>query len=204
MGESEKTMNQGPWNSLEVAKLLTGVLTPVVLASLGIYIHRVTKRFEHLQWRSQKLVEKRLAVYDDLSPLLNDLLCYFTYVGLWKELDPPKIVSLKRVVDKKVYLAAPLFSGSFFRLSMEFQALCFEPYTGWGQDARLRTQFQRRKEVRSADWNDDWDSNFSDFPTDPDEIRRVYRCLMEAFAVDIGVHDSYMVPHSGAVPANIR
>ena len=78
------------------------------------------------------------------------------------------------------------------------------PYTGWGQDARLRTQFQRRKEVRSADWNDDWDSNFSDFPTDPDEIRRVYRCLMEAFAVDIGVHDSYMVPHSGAVPANIR
>jgi hypothetical protein len=35
---------------------------------LGIYIHRVTKRFEHLQWRSQKLVEKRLAVYDDLAP----------------------------------------------------------------------------------------------------------------------------------------
>jgi hypothetical protein len=135
---------------------------------------------------------------------LNDLLCYFTCVGFWKELDPPKVVSLKRVVDKKVHLAAPLFSKSVFQLSMEFQALCFEPYTGWGQDARLRTQFQRRKEARSADWHDEWDSYFSVAPTDPREIRRVYRSLMEAFAADIGVHDSYMVPHSGRVPENIR
>jgi hypothetical protein len=174
MSELEKTMNPGPWNSLEVAKLLTGLLTPAVLALLGIYIHRVTKRFEHLQWRSQKLVAKRLAIYDDLSPLLNDLLCYFTYVGLWKELDPPKVVSLKRVVDKKVHLAAPLFSESVFRLSMEFQALCFEPYTGWGQDALLRTQFERRKEARSADWQDGWDKCFSVSPSDPGEIRHVY------------------------------
>lgn len=103
-----------PWNSLEIAKLLAGLLTPTAIAVLGIYIHRVTKRFEYLQWRNQKLIERRLAIYDDLAPQLNDLRCYFTYVGSWKELDPPAVVALKRTIDKKIHLAAPLFSVLFF------------------------------------------------------------------------------------------
>src|SRR5256885_5580381 len=106
-------MDAGSWSWLEVAKLSASLLVPAALAALGIYIHRVTKQFEHLQWRSQKLVEKRLGVYDDLAPQLDDLLCYFTYVGCWRDLDPPDVVALKRVVDKKVYLAAPLFSVEF-------------------------------------------------------------------------------------------
>ena len=57
-------------------------------------VHRMTKQFEHAQWRSQKLVEKRLAVYDDMVPAFNDLLCYFTYVGSWRDLNPPTVVSL--------------------------------------------------------------------------------------------------------------
>ena len=68
-------MEAGPWNWLEVAKLAAVLLMPVALAVFGVYIHRVTKRFEHLQWRSQKLIEKRLAIYDDLAPHFNDLLC---------------------------------------------------------------------------------------------------------------------------------
>jgi hypothetical protein len=123
-------MNPSPWNSLEVAKLITGVLTPIVLAVFGIYIHRVSKRFEHLQWRSQKLIEKRLAVYDDFAPQLNDLLCYFTYVGVRKEMRPPAVLSLKREIDKKAHLAAPLFSESFYKACKKFQDLCFETYTG--------------------------------------------------------------------------
>jgi hypothetical protein len=92
-------MDPKPWNSLEVAKLLAGLLTPTAITLLGIYVHRATKRFEHLQWRSQKLVERRLEIYDDLAPHFNDLLCYFTYVGAWKELDPPAVVAHKRIVE---------------------------------------------------------------------------------------------------------
>lgn len=148
-------MSAGPWNWLEVAKLFAGLLAPAAIAVFGVYIHRVTKRFEYLQWRSQKLVEKRLAIYDDLAPQLNDLLCYFTYVGCWKDLNPPDVVSLKRTIDKKVHLAAPLFSESLFSACTEFQSLCFETYTGWGRDALLRTQWQRRQEARSGDWKDE-------------------------------------------------
>jgi hypothetical protein len=197
-------MDPGPWNSLEVAKLAAGLLTPTAITLFGIYIHRVTKRFDHLQWRSQKLVERRLVVYDDLAPHFNDLLCYFTYVGLWKELDPPAVVALKRVIDKKIHLAAPLFTDAFFEACTRFQALCFQTYTGWGLDARLRTQFERRRQARPNDWRKEWDSYFGDSMSDPGEIRTAYKVLMEAFASDIGVHDDAVIPGSGKVPANIR
>jgi hypothetical protein len=197
-------MSAGPWNWLELAKLLAALLTPAALAIFGIYVHRVTKRFEHLQWRSQKLVEKRLDIYDDLAPLLNDVLCYFTYVGSWKDLDPPRVVALKRTIDKKIHLAAPLFSETFFAASMEFQSLCFETYTGWGRDALLKTKLQRRKEARPNDWKEEWAECFSNSESDPKEIRRTYFKIIESFAVDIGVHPSFVVPLSGGVPGNIR
>jgi len=198
-------MEAGPWNWLEVAKLVAGLLVPAALAGLGIYIHRVTKRFEHLQWRSQKLIEKRLTVYDDLAPHLNDLLCYFTYVGCWKELNPSDVVELKRKLDKKIYLASPLFSKEFFKACEKFQTLCFQTYTGWGEDAKLRTQFQRRKEAR-ADWKTDWEKCFCDANavSDPKEIKDAYASLMKVFADDIGVHVSFAMPSLGRLPNNIQ
>src|SRR5664280_674150 len=128
------------WNSLEVAKLVCSMLTPAAIAIFGVYIHRVTKRFEDRQWRGQKLTEKRLAIYDDLAPLFNDLLCYFSYVGCWKELKPPNVVALKRRIDRKIYLAAPLFPKEFFQACQSLQGQCFKPFSGWGMDAQLRTK----------------------------------------------------------------
>lgn len=180
-------MQAGPWNWLEVAKIAAGLLTPVALALLGIYIHRVTKRFEHSQWRSQKLVEKRLAVYDDTAPLFNDLLCYFTYVGGWRDMDPPKVVACKRALDKKIHLAAPLFTLEFFRACMDFQGLCFSTYGGWGRDALLRTSTLRRHESR-PDWNNEWKSCFADEVAEPQQVRAAYERVMEAFSRDIGVN----------------
>jgi len=197
-------MNPSPWNSLEIAKLVAGLLTPAALAALGVYIHRVTKRFEYLQWRNQKLIETRLAIYNDLAPQFNDLLCYFTYVGCWKDLDPPVVVALKRTMDKKIHLAAPLFSISFFSACMEFQNLCFETYSGWGRDALLRTQFQRRQEARPTDWKDEWNECFSSSASDPKAIRDAYKKVVEAFVADIEVHPSFVVPHSGGIPGNIK
>ena len=63
-----QTSPESTWNTLEIAKLAVSVLTPAAIAILGIYIHRVTKRFEDSQWKSQKLIEKRIAIYDDLAP----------------------------------------------------------------------------------------------------------------------------------------
>ena len=197
-------MEPGPWNWLEVAKLAAALLIPAVIGAGGIYIHRITKQFEHTQWRSQKLIEKRLAVYDAMAPKLNDLLCYFTYVGSWRDSDPPDIVHLKREIDRQFYLAAPLFSNEFFEACKAFQECCFETYTGWGEDAKLRTSYVRRREARAGSWKTEWNTYFSDKPKDYEEVRAAYKRVMESFAHDIGVNSPPLVPLSGAVPANIK
>ncbi|MDD2774425.1 MAG: hypothetical protein PHU06_00570 [Gallionella sp.] len=198
-------MDAGNWTWLELAKLVASLFIPMTLAIFGIYIHRVTKRFEHIQWRSQKLIEKRLAIYDDLAPQFNDLMCYFTYVGCWKELNPLDVVALKRKLDKKIHLASPLLSPTFFEVCQKFQSLCFETYTGWGQDARLKTQFQRRKEARK-DWIEEWELCFSgsEACTNPQEIKAAYANIMKLFAEDIGVHPSFLIPNSGRVPSGVQ
>jgi hypothetical protein len=194
------------WNSLEIAKLAASILTPIAIVALGIYVHRVTKRFEDAQWRSQKLIEKRIAIYDCLAPLFNDLLCYFTYVGSWKELRPTDIISLKRKLDRQIYLAAPLFTVSFFDACQNFQSLCFQTYGEWGMDARLRTMWGLRKEFQ-PEWLDDWQKYYCDSKdvTAPGNIQAAYLKVMNEFAANIGVSSNGAGAVTlGVVPPNIR
>ena len=94
------------------------------------------------------------------------------------------MVALKREIDKKIYLASPLFSVDFYRRCINFQNLCFETYTGWGADARLRTDFQRRRESCLGTWEEEWEDCFSTVTTEPNQIFGAYHKVMEIFAKD--------------------
>ena len=37
------------------------------------------------------------------SPGLNQLLCFATFVGVWKEIDPRKAIAIKRDLDQIMY-----------------------------------------------------------------------------------------------------
>ncbi|WP_147262862.1 hypothetical protein [Roseiarcus fermentans] len=197
-------MELGNWSWLEVSKLIVGAATPFTIAIGGIFIHRITKKFEHLQWRSQKLIEKRLVIFDEMVPIFNRLLCYYTYVGAWRDCDPLQIVELKRTLDSKIYIYSPLFSDEFFRACISFQDLCFETYQGWGVDAKLKTQFGRRQQSRSGDWKVEWSEHFSNEVTDPTKIKTAYERVMKAFAEDIGIYSPFTVPQSGRLPSSIH
>lgn len=190
--------SQSVWNSLEVVKLIVSAITPVVAGILVWKLNEAIKRFEHRQWRNQKLIERRLEIYDKIAPQLNDLLCYFTYVGCWKDLTPEQVVKMKRELDKEIYLAQPLFSPSFFLHCMEFVNLCYEPFVGWGKDAKLRTKFDRRKEA-NPQWKDSWEEMFSKNEKDKNgkdkiskliEIKVAYKILMTSFSEEIGFVES--------------
>ena len=118
-------------------------------------------------------------------------------------MDPPSIVALKRSIDKKIHLAGPLFSEDFFGACMDFQNLCFHTYTGWGQDARLRTPSGRRQQAYGERWKAEWSDCFSDNVAEGKAIKLAYQRVMEIFARDIGVHNSFVVPASGRLPTNI-
>lgn len=192
------------WTSLETTKLIVSFLTPVIIVFIGVIVNKRLKKLEHRQWRNQKLIEKRLDIYDDIAPLLNDVLCYYTYVGNWKDPTPLQIINLKRVIDKKIYLARPLLCEDFFTYCMDFMNLCYEPFTGWGEDAKLRTQFQRRQDAIGTSWDKTWNSMFSDNNL-PDiiEIRKAYNQVMNIFSQEIGLQnrDLYDI---GIIPANIK
>jgi hypothetical protein len=205
MFESQETIStpQSVWNSLEIIKLVVGTVIPIIVGVLVWKLNEAIKRFEHRQWRNQKLIEKRLEIYDKIAPQLNDLLCYFTYVGCWKDLTPDEVVKMKRLLDKEIYLAMPMFSTAFSSSCMEFMNLCYETYSGWGEDAKLKADFERRKEAYK-DWRVSWELKFSKNVTDPNKIRESYRSIMDCFSQEIGfVEDKEILP-LGRLPSNIK
>jgi hypothetical protein len=175
-------------SSLQIVKLIIDCLTPILIIIIGFYLNKRLKKVEDIQWRNQKLIEKRLDIYDHLAPLFNDLLCYYTYVGNWKERTPNEIVNLKRLVDKQIYLASPLFCKDFLTKCLFFINLCYESYSGMGEDAKLRTDFKLRKPASLVKWNNDWDTNFSVNESSPiAQIRLAYISIMEIFSEEIGL-----------------
>ncbi|MDP8929448.1 MAG: hypothetical protein M3O70_12990, partial [Actinomycetota bacterium] len=69
------------WTSLEVAKLIVAALTPVLIFALGVVVTRAARRVEDAQWANRTIIGKRLDVYSELAPSLNDIYCFFTMVG---------------------------------------------------------------------------------------------------------------------------
>lgn len=152
------------------------------------------KRLEHLQWASQKAVEKRLEVYTTLAPVLNDVYCSFDFIGDWKMKDPIAALGLKRAADRLFHVNAALFSPSFRHAYGEFIDLCFVPgpLNEYDATAKLKTEVNIRREMfakRGQAWNPEWDGYFAphDLLTTRDAIVRGYRRMMDAFAQELGV-----------------
>jgi len=184
------------WSSLEIAKLVLSAATPLLILVLGVWFQRFATRFEQLQWANRKIVEKRLAVYDDVAPMLNDLLCYFSYVGSWKELTPRQLVDSKRLLDRKMHLAAPIFSVQLLSLYNNYIGLCFQTYNEMGADARLRTRPEDRRPYSRQPWDESWDQLFAPeaFFTDPRLIVKAYEELISWFARELGL--GIRTPHT--------
>jgi hypothetical protein len=185
------------WNSLEVVKLVVGLLTPALILVLGVVFDRRLKTIEQQRWASNEITKKRLQLYDQLLPQLNDLMCFFTYVGDWKK-TPSDVTRLKRSFDRDVYLAAPLLSMQFFEETTKFMDGCFSTYNDWGEDARLRSKTVRRKAAFGTQWDSNWEARFSPVGAlDPEEIRALYESAVKALVHDIGLvepRDGYGPP----------
>jgi hypothetical protein len=185
---------------LDIVKTVAAVAVPVVVAAVGYHFNRQIKKWEANQWRNQELIKARLAYYKDFSHSLNDVMCYFTFIGDWKGHTPEAIHRIKRDLDRMFYSAAPLFSPRVCEYYERFMESCFDTYSGWGRDARLRTGFGRRRDAFGAAWRPDWEIMFAYQegqqipPQEMTEIRTRYRDLMTALASDIELtapHERY-------------
>jgi hypothetical protein len=184
-------MNETEWNSLEIIKLVISILTPIVVAFIAYRFSKLTKNLEKIHWTNQKIIEKRIDIYDSIVPKLNDLLCFYCYIGNWKEQDPDNIIELKRDIDKEIHIYAPLFSQDLIKAYENLISLCFETFTGWGKDAKIKSLFIRRKE-NNIKWKKQWENRFSEKEKvyDPSKIRTAYFELMEVFRKDLEIFTS--------------
>ncbi len=166
---------------------------PEAVLFVGWNLDKRLKQIEQIQWTNQKLVEKRLALYDAIMPGLNDLYCFYNFIGHWKELSPPEIVAIKRKLDRLVYVNAPLlpeeFSGAYKRL-MDF---IFKTYGSQGEDAKINASIASvhgDRTKHAGQWENDWKNMF--VPTaqfDPREFDARYSEVVKAFQSAIGVID---------------
>ena len=140
-----------PWNSLEIVKLVLGVLTPLSVACLGWLVARRLKRLELVQWTNQRLIEKRLALYDAVAPQLNALLCFYTWIGYWKDISPDDVIRAKRDLDRTFHIYRYLFDDDVYDAYHTYIHALFDVHTGGprcadpfaGPGARRRSQRAR-------------------------------------------------------------
>lgn len=171
--ESDKS----PWNSLEIAKILVSVLTPIAIAIFGFTLssqsaNRATER-ESLERRQaidlqeaeknqaietarySKVVEKRAALWDNIGPKLNDIYVFSCYVGDWKNLNSNDIIRRKRDIDKTFYTFRPYFSNNFVAAYGNFMKAAFEIAEADGAHAKLRTSYKQRPSIYRSMFADD-------------------------------------------------
>jgi hypothetical protein len=122
------------------------------------------------------------------------LLCFGTFVGRWKEIQPRDAIGLKRKIDEAMYSNRVLFSDSLFGAYRELMAAMFAMFATTEADAHLRapitSQWGDRRNM--AWWQDSMTSLFSpDKQVSTDEIQAAYEQLAERFRSDLYVtHDA--------------
>ena len=117
--------------------------------------------------------------------------------AIGKRLDPPRIIVLKRELDKEMHVFEALFPHELHRDYDVFMETCFKTFGGSGTDARLRTGYKIRKQVAQDSWRPEWERSFEYGDQDDDydlrvkvEKRSTYGSLMASFGDALGVTDN--------------
>ena len=177
------------WTSVQIVTVVVDALTPLTVAGLGVYVARASRRIEQVQWANQTVVTRRLDVFGQLAPGLNQLLCFATFVGGWKEIQPRQAIATKRQLDETMYTNRVLFSDELFAAYREFMTTLFAMYAARGGDAHLRAPIESKwGDRRKLPW---WDESMAALFATPaiglNGIQAAYDQLSDRFRADLYV-----------------
>lgn len=139
----------------DVVQAISAVSVPIVIAILAYILTRT-------QSRNDELLKVRLDYYKALTPDLNRLMCYMTFIGTWRDQSPPEVVGIKRRLDETFFCAAPLFSPDVLKAYIALMDKSFSTFGNWGTDARICSSAYRRRQSWQANspWKREWDHYF--------------------------------------------
>ena len=182
MTEVKLVTDKDIWDLLGIGST---ILVPLITLGFGVLVLRLTKRMEQTQWKSQKIIEKRIEEWDGIREELNDIFCYCVRVGDWKSLTPETVIERKRVADKNMHLARPYFSPTFFHAYVRFIKVCFAQYQGHGVDAKIKSPVWEHQDSYTGSWNPDWDILFHERVSTEEELWDAYNELIYNVAVEL-------------------
>jgi hypothetical protein len=177
------------WTSVQIVTVVVDALTPLTVAAFGAYLARASRRIEQVQWANQTVVTRRLDIFGQLAPGLNQLLCFATFVGGWKEIQPGQAITIKRQLDETMYANRVLFSEELFAAYHQFMAILFAMYATSGADALLRAPIDSKWGDRRklAWWEESMVGLFATSCSSIEDIQAAYGALSERFRADLYV-----------------
>ncbi len=166
------------------------LITQMLEALLSILLVYIAWRINKSLWFSQKLVEERINVYKETAPKLNDLYCYYCYVGNWKDNTPETILQHKRELDKCIHMYQYIFSDEFMKKYYSFMNTYFKTFNEMGTDARLRTEIKHREKFWEEQDKDRFKTMFAPSQECPptESAIEVYGDFMRYFAQELGLN----------------
>jgi hypothetical protein len=204
MPDARKASPDG-WTSLErtklgvdIAKTVASLLVSISLFYLGQQYATVSssdaanraaaeKEQAREHERLTAVIKQRVALWDQISGNLNDVYCYFLFVGQWKQLSPDDVIARKRSLDKTMYSYRPFFSDAFFERYLAFVAASFRTYGGFGEDAQLRTIAIRPLDSKKSPRAFTGEDNSS-------AVHKAYYALMQAAGEELDVKIQQVPP----------
>ncbi len=173
------------WNSLKIPITILAVLAPIIMAFVVFRYQKMIKVLKKKHQGNQKIIEKRVEIYDRIGPKLNDVFCFYCYNGNWKEISPPDIVRLKKELDKDINVSSPVFSNNISEKYTDFMRLCFVSFSGWEHDEKIKSLYELRQE-HTEEWNDDWIQFFdTNNVVEAVKVKEKYEVLLESIKKDL-------------------
>lgn len=187
MSPPEAQLTDQIWESLKIAIIAIAVLAPVIIIFLIIRFNRIKKHLINEFQSTQRLIEKRIEIYDRIGPKLNDILCFMNYTGNWKDLTPLDIMRLKRELDKEMNISAPLFSEDLLKKYNSFMQVCFVSHSGWEHEEKIKSQYVLRQE-QDPNWLEDYIPYFdTNNVVEGIKVKERYDELMAGFKREINL-----------------
>jgi hypothetical protein len=163
---------------LEVAKLGVAALTPIMTGLVGVFVLRMGTQIDVVKHLHQQLLRKRLDLFEEIAPKLNDIFCFYQAVGHWAELSPEEVIRRKRAIDRVIQVNRFLFRSEFWDSYQQFEKSHFDLFAAVGHPAKLRLDVKHVRARIGDAFKNEWTPLLSPNAGDREEQQRNYQSLM--------------------------
>jgi hypothetical protein len=173
------------WNSLEVAKLIVSIATPVAVVIAGFVLNENLARQNDIRRSQEILLMRRLSVYDKLAPNLDAIYCYVVDEGRWQDQTPLSIFECKRVADDVLRRNQALWAPETIAAYQAYMDSAFQAPGAGEKLLRLRAETEHKSYLQN------WQAAWADLFTAPDpDHQKKYDALMSMFSRDLDLRNA--------------